>query len=233
MAQPAPTKRNEPLNVEWSNIVRFIRQVSHDLRNHLNAAELQAAYVNELVSDLELTAEIKRLREMISVTGKALQNLSARLGQVRPNLMPYRAADFVADLRTRIDKEFPDKKTEVRWDAELGDTMLEIDPQLLPQAFVELLANAFEHERGNGEIGASAKIDNGRFVFALREPKKDFGLALDNWGREPFRGVRPGHYGLGLNLARAIVDAHHGELHAQFDSAGSSLVTTVVLPISK
>ena len=30
------------------DIVKFIRQLGHDLRNHLNAAELQAAYLAEI-----------------------------------------------------------------------------------------------------------------------------------------------------------------------------------------
>ena len=52
--------------VPWENIVRFVRQLSHDLRNDLNAAELQTAYIGELTGDdAELKEEIKRLREMI------------------------------------------------------------------------------------------------------------------------------------------------------------------------
>lgn len=229
----SPTKRDDQLNIPWSDVVQFLRQLSHDLRNHLNAAELQAAYVNELVSDSELTAEIRRLREMISTTAKALQNLSARLGHVRPNFMPYRAADLIGDLRNKIEGEFQDKKAEVRWNIQPAEGMMDVDPQLLPQAFVELFDNAFAHEPGHGALEAAAKIDNARFVFTLQEPKRSFELPLDNWGREPFRSVRQGHYGLGLNFARAIVEAHHGELHTQYDSAGSRLVTTVVLPVSQ
>ena len=30
------------------DVVKFLRQLGHDLRNHLNAAELQSAYVAEL-----------------------------------------------------------------------------------------------------------------------------------------------------------------------------------------
>ena len=32
-------------NVSWENFVKFVRQLSHDLRNQLNAAELQSALI--------------------------------------------------------------------------------------------------------------------------------------------------------------------------------------------
>ena len=38
----APT---DSLTVPWSDTVRFVRQLSHDLRNDLNAIELQSAYI--------------------------------------------------------------------------------------------------------------------------------------------------------------------------------------------
>ena len=71
------------LTVSWDNVVRFVRQFSHDLRNDLNAAELQAAFLGELTSDnAELKEEVKRLREMIAKLASSLQGLSAALGQI-------------------------------------------------------------------------------------------------------------------------------------------------------
>ena len=66
MAEPSFEDRIDVPNVAWSDVVHFIRQLSHDLRNHLNAIELQSAYISELERNDELKSEIKRLREMIS-----------------------------------------------------------------------------------------------------------------------------------------------------------------------
>jgi len=224
--------RDNLLSVPWIDIVRFVRQLSHDLRNHLNAAELQSAFINELAQDTELKTEIKRLRQMISELGTILQMLSGQLGQVKTDMMPYRAADLVEDLRQKIAKNFPGETAAISWDIQLGDAMLNVDPQLLLQVFIELFTNAFQHERGAGVINVTAKIDNDRFVFTLREPKARFDLSTENWGREPLRRVGRGHYGLGLNRARVIVEAHNGELRAQYDPETSTLVTTVTLPLS-
>ena len=65
--------------VSWTDFVRFVRQLSHDLRNHLNAAELQSAYLGELAPDEEMKTEIKRLRQMMSELSGVLQKLSANV----------------------------------------------------------------------------------------------------------------------------------------------------------
>jgi K+-sensing histidine kinase KdpD len=232
MAEPPSEDRTDTLNVAWSDVVRFIRQLGHDLRNYLNAIELQSAYINELEREDELKSEIKRLREMISRMTSTLQSLSKAVSEVKPNLISYRAADFVEDLRKKIDHDFSGESAEINWNIQLGDAMLNIDPQLLPEAFTELFANAFRHNRDKGRLVAIAKMDNNQFLFTLEETKGQFDLATDNWGREPLRKISQGHYGLGLNRVRAIIKAHGGELYAQHNPNASALTTALVLPAS-
>ncbi len=231
MTGAAPEDPNS-LSIPWIDTVRFIRQLSHDLRNHLNAIELQSAYINELNGDEELKSEIKRLREMISGLTSALQKLSIGLGDIRPNLISYRVSDFVEDLRKKIAHEFPNNSHEITWDVEAGDAALNIDPEFLQQAFIELFANAFRHGRGEGALVVAARTEKDRFLFTLREPKTRFELSTANWGREPLREISQGHYGLGLNRVRVILEAHGGNMDAQYDSKSSMLVTTVTLPAS-
>ena len=231
MTDAVPENQSDSLSVPWIDTVRFVRQLSHDLRNHLNAIELQSAYIGELDASAELKGEIKRLREMISELSAVLQKLTG-LGEVKPNLISYRASDFVEDLRKTIAREFPNESAEITWDIQEGDAMLNVDPQLLLQAFSEIFANAFQHDRGKGALIATARSDRKRFVFSLREPKTRFELSTENWGREPFRKITRGHYGLGLNRVRSIMEAHGGEMHAEYDPKDSTLLTTLTLPLS-
>jgi K+-sensing histidine kinase KdpD len=232
MAEPSFEDRPDVSNVAWSDVVHFIRQLSHDLRNHLNAIELQSAYISELERDDELKSEIKRLRVMISGMTSTLQSLSKAVSVVKPNLISYPAADFVEDLREKINRDFSGETAEINWNVQLGDAMLSVDPQLLQETFIELFANAFRHNRGKGVLVAAAKIDTNHFLFTLEEPKAGFDLPTDNWGSEPFRKISQGHYGLGLNRVRAIVEVHGGKLYAQYNPKASALATTLVLPAS-
>jgi K+-sensing histidine kinase KdpD len=226
------SKASMDATVPWSDTVRFARQLCHDLRNDLNAIELQSAYIGELTQDQELTSEIKRLREVVSGMNSTLQQLSRAVGEVAPNLVTYPAGEFLADMRTQMERDFSKESQEVTWDVQLQDGMLNIDPQLFQQVFGELFANAFQHDRGEGGMVARARISDGRFVFSLHEPKRVFSSDTQNWGREPFRNIRQRHYGLGLNRVRAIIEAHGGELKAQYDPKAATLVSTIALPIS-
>ena len=214
-------------------VVKFVRQLAHDLRNHLNAAELQSAYLMEIAENNEVREEIKRLRAMIAQLGATLQDLTAALSQPRLTQMPYSARDFIEDLQLKLAADYPQETANVKWDASaVGNATLNIDPQLLLPAFLELFANAFRHERADGVISAAARSADGRFVFTLSEPKQNFTRSTENWGYEPLRSLGQGHYGLGLYRTRAIVEAHGGEFAARHDKATSSLVTTVTFPLA-
>jgi K+-sensing histidine kinase KdpD len=215
------------------DVTKFVRQLSHDLRNHLNAVELQSAYIAELAEDPELKEEVKRLRAMISEVGASLQRVTSALSATRLTLMPYGATDFLEDLRQKLASDYPDESAKIAWEVQAGDATLQIDPQLLQPALLELFANAFRHDRAPGMISAEARLENNRFVLTIQEPKQSFKLSTENWGREPFHTIGHGHYGLGLHRSRSIIEAHDGQLHARYDSPASSLITTVVLPLAK
>ena len=210
---------------------KFVGQLNHDLRNHLNAIELQAACLNETAGEAETASEIKRLREMTGDLCTHIQRLSASLAGIQPNTMVYLAAEFLEDLRAKLGLEKPELAAEVEWKNSLGEEALEIDPHLLQEAFLELFCNAGAHERGEGALVFESRREGESIEFILREPKTNFDGETENWGGRPLRQIRSGHYGLGLFRTRSIFEAHHGTLRAQFDPAASSLVTTVSLPI--
>ncbi|MEY2572443.1 MAG: hypothetical protein QOJ87_656 [Verrucomicrobiota bacterium] len=213
-------------------VVKFVRQLAHDLRNHLNAAELQSAYLIEVAENEELRDEVKRLRGMIAQVGVSLQELTAALSPPRLTEMPYAARDLMEDLQQKLSASYPAESAAVKWDDASADAQLNIDPQLLLPALTELFANAFRHGRAEGPITAAARSENGRFVFTLSEPKQNFERSTENWGLEPLHSPGQGHYGLGLHRTRAIVEAHGGEFAASYDKETGSLVTCITLPLA-
>jgi two-component system heavy metal sensor histidine kinase CusS len=233
MVDSSRENQSDSLNVPWTNVISFIRQLSHDLRNDLNAIELQSTYLDELGKNEQFKTEIKGLREMVSRLASTLQRLSRVVGEVSPTLIPYRATDLMEDMRATIEHDFPKESREITWDIQLGHTMLNVDPQLLQEVFTEFFANAFRHNRGKGPILARARVDNNEFLFTLQEPKAQFELSTENWGCEPLRKTGQRHYGLGLNRVRTIIEAHGGKLHAQYDPDVSALITTLTLPASR
>lgn len=223
---PAPPAQAAEDQIAWSTFVKFLRQLCHDLRNHLNAAELQAALVGELNRDAELKVEVQHLRTLVSQLGNTLQNLSGAVANPRPTFIPYGSADFMSDLQKKIARDFPDQT--LKWDVSSESAELNIDPQLLEWTVLELLGNALRHN--SGEIRISTSIEEGRFVLTLRESKSK-PVDPKEW-REPLSTVSHAHYGLGLRRARAIVAALSGEFKTDFNPGTSVLTSRIVLPCS-
>jgi light-regulated signal transduction histidine kinase (bacteriophytochrome) len=218
--------------ISWTDVRKFVGQLNHDLRNHLNALELQAAFLNDIVEQPEAKEELKRLRNLTSEAGAQLQALSGQMAKIQVNPMHYQATEFVEDLRASLVLAAAEEAAGIQWKVSLGAEKIEVDPLLLQEAFLELFRNAFAHDRGQGALVCEARATGEKLEFTLREPKAKFEGATEEWGQRPLGRVRHGHYSLGLFRARGIFEAHHGTLRAQFDPATSVLVTTVVLPLA-
>jgi len=217
-------------HVPWENFVKFVRQLSHDLRNQLNAAELQSALIGELTNDAELKSEIRRLRELVSQLGITLQNLSALVAEPRPTALPYAAKDFIADMQKKLAHEFPEKGQAVKWKVLPADGTLNIDPELTEWAAAELVRNAFRHDLAGDEVQAQASVEGDWFTLSIREAKAEE-VDPAQW-TQPLQEMSHGHYGLGLRRARRIIAAQGGELTAKFDPASRTLTSTITLPCS-
>jgi len=217
-------------DISWENFVKFVRQLSHDLRNQLNAAELQSALINELTNDEELKSEARRLRELISQLGVTLQSLSTSVAEPRPTLLPYTVQDFITDLQKKIDHDFPEKGSAVKWDISSPEATLNIDPQLTEWAAVELFRNAFRHDMAGDGLQVKASVTDRWFTFCIHEPKAGE-IDPTQW-MQPLQRVSHGHYSLGLRRAHSIIAAHRGELTVRFDPALRMLISTIKLPCS-
>lgn len=210
----------------WSDFVRFIRQLSHDLRNQLNAAELQAMLVNELSQDPELKGELRRLRELVSRLGTTLQTLSSQLTEPQPTTMDYPAADLIADLRKRVGQSFPGQAEQLDWPEAIPAVILHIDPMLVSAAVLELIENAFRHRNGEEQIRLATEINGDRFILTLREPKA--ALIDESLLSIPLRSSSHGHYALGRRRVREILRRQGGALETTAQS--DTLTSRIVLP---
>ncbi len=219
-----PGEQGELL-VPFERVAKFVRQLTHDIRNGLSAIDLEAAFIAELVHDPEAAEEIRKLRGMVAGNARMLRDLSQHFQPIALHEMPWAAATFFGELHARILKRFPGETLEVA--SKLDTEQIRIDLEQMVGAMQAILTNAVAFRRDNGgPLRLSGAIEGEHFVMELREPKEMLaGPPPGEWGREPLQSNRPGGYGLGLYRARRVIEAHGGTLEISYKGSGDGADT--------
>jgi len=217
--------------VPLPRVVHFVRQVTHDVRNGLNAIDLQAAFIAEIAGEGEVGEEMGKLRRMVCHVTSDMQELSGRFGELRPLLMMYPVQEFLQGLKHAVDAEFETQAKRIVWEMKIGDEEMEMDYALLTSALMELTRNAIYFREGDQAIHFTAWNDQERVVFEVRQGRAQPVTGADQWGRAPLTSSRRGGYGLGLFYVRRIVDALRGALEIGYDAKSSELRARLILPL--
>lgn len=222
----------ELINVPFPRVTGLVRQLTHDVRNGLNNVDLQAAFLQEIVTDPQALPEIKRLRAMVSDAAKMLQTFSATFWLQEPNLVTYSAAVFIEDFRSRLAKLLPEHASEVKWTVNLGDESISVDIEMVFRGLAEFFKNAFHFREGQHPIEVSVHSDSCHLLIDLVEHKTSVPSGPEGWGVEPLVSTRRGGFGMGLFHARRILSAHKGDAVSTFDPAAEQLTIRICLPLA-
>jgi signal transduction histidine kinase len=225
-------RQGETVSVPFDRIAAFVRHFSHDVRNSLNAMDLQTAFAVEIASDPELVEELKKIRGMINQGARMLQGVSNNFWVSEPNLIEYSARILVEDLRDRMSRLLPEHNSQIEWTNDLQDEVIAVDLEMICSATSELVKNAFHFGQPGHRVALRASAVDGLFELQLREPRESVPSAPENWGREPLLSARRGGYGMSLFHARAILKAHGGDITITHDPAPALLMTRVTVPLA-
>lgn len=112
------------------------------------------------------------------------------------------------------------------------------DPQRLAQVLGNLLDNALRHTPPKGHVEVAAAADREQLTITVRDTGE--GIADDHLGRiferfyrvDSARDRDHGGAGIGLTIAKAIVEAHGGHITAHSEGLGTGTTFTITLPVS-
>ncbi len=211
-------------------VAKFVRQLTHDVRNGLSAIDLETAFIAEIAADEEVLGETRKLREMISETAKMLRAVSQYFQPVSVHCIPWAAATVMEELRKRLESEFPEEAARIEVESRFTDETLRIDLLQTLTAVVAVVRNAVEFGDGAARLHLTGEAHGGQAALELREPKAAFtpDTPPEQWGTQPLYSTRPGGYGLGLYQARKIAQSQEGDLEIRW--TGEALITRITLP---
>ena len=230
MSDTALSFDNAP-GVPLPRLVNFVKQVTHDVRNGLNAIDLQSAYIAEIAGGGEVAVELGKLRKMVSHVTDDMQELSGRFAEFRPIFVEYPVQELLQGLKELVEEEFDTQAKRIVWEVKAGDYELEMDYTLLSSALLELTRNAINFREGDQAIHFTAWIDQGNVIFEVRQAHTKPLTPTDDWGRAPLMSSRRGGYGLGLFYVRRILDTLGGTLDPLYDANSGELRVRLILPL--
>jgi signal transduction histidine kinase/CheY-like chemotaxis protein len=218
---------------------RFIATLSHELRNPLAAA---TAAVELLALDLPdagrpaLSVLERQLGTLVRMSNDLLDGTRALTGRLE--LVPERV-----DVRTVIEAACADIRSlfgheERTLQVTLPDTPVVVDGDRLrlAQVLTNLLSNALKYTPPGGRTEVRLTIDEGQARLTVQddgigfEPAQAEDLFVVFTRAVPAGPNTPEGLGLGLAVARTVVDLHGGRITAHSEGPGKGATFTVLLP---
>ncbi|NCB63838.1 MAG: HAMP domain-containing histidine kinase [Clostridia bacterium] len=214
-----------------SDLVAFL---AHDLKTPLTSV---LGYLNLLHDEPDLMAEqrakytgialdkAQRLEELISeffdITRMDLKSIETGT--------PIQLSVLLEQL---VDEFYPAfEEQELTCAAEIEPHLaVRGDPDKLARVFDNVLRNAVSYSHPGGQVDLEARYENGWTEIAIRNegltiPEQELTNIFNKFYRlDAARSTRTGGAGLGLAIAREIVERHGGAIRAESDGKRTSFV---------
>ncbi|MBB5163573.1 cell wall metabolism sensor histidine kinase WalK [Mycobacterium sp. AZCC_0083] len=113
------------------------------------------------------------------------------------------------------------------------------DYERLGQVLGNLLDNALRHTGPGGRVDVTAAVDDDELLIAISDTgagvaREHLPRLFDRFYRaDAARDRQHGGAGIGLSIAKALVDAHGGHIEAHSEGHGTGTTFTVILPCSR
>jgi signal transduction histidine kinase len=208
--------------------------VSHDLRNPLGSILTGTGLIQRLASDLPATDKLRRYADIIERAAERMNRwISALLelasiesGETSLFRTPIEARAVIHAAVDQLAHAAATKDVRLAAEVRNDPGLISVDRERMLQILAELIGNAIKFTPAGGRVTVAADRVDGLTVFSVSDtgpgipPDQQPRLLDSYWETRRRLGARAG---LGLPIARSLVEAHGGTLRCD-SPAGSGAV---------
>jgi signal transduction histidine kinase len=218
---------------------RLLADLAHEMRTPVSTLDAYLQGIEDGVVDIDATtvgtlraqtARLARLAEDITAVSQAEEHqLDLHPQPVDPATLVATAVDTARDryategvsLTTRIDPALPE---------------LHVDPERIEQVLGNLLDNALRHTPTGGNVTVQVSAEPHAVRLTVTDtgdgiPPKHLPHVFERFYRvDRARDRAHGGSGIGLAIAKAIIEAHRGTIIADSTGIGRGATFTITLP---
>jgi len=204
--------------------------VAHEVRNPLTAIKMRIhALQDELEASHASQDHVAVIRQEIERLERMVQNFLDLARLPEPRLRPLAVSDVIARALEVVKPTLEEQAIQIRTSVPDDLPLVQGDAEQLEQVLLNLFLNAIQAMPEGGVIDVGASWADG----ALEVSVSDTGAGIPKASRtnlfEPFFTTKANGIGLGLSLAKKVVEQHRGSI-ALKDRPGGGTTVAIRLP---
>ncbi len=221
---------------------RLIGDVTHELRTPLTAIKGSAeGLIDGILPATDETygqihAEAERLNRLVDDL-QELSRVEARAYQL--DFRDLDASMLIQTVIKRMQFQFDEKRVTLTINLPPHPVMLHADEDRIVQGLTNLVGNALQYTPENGEVTISLESTGNEARFSVKDtgigiPPDHLPHIFDRFYRvDKSRSRAHGGSGIGLTIAKHLVEAHAGKIWAESAGEGKGSTFVFTLPLIK
>lgn len=219
----------------------FLADASHELRTPLTVLRVNAEVGRQMDRGCEHGEILEEILQEADRMTRMVEDLLflARSDSASPPLKPeiVSAEPFLAELAGRVEILVRERGAEPRIESLEAEGRLRIDPNQIEQAVLILADNAAKYGPPGGTVSLSSNTNSGELCIEVSDggpgiPEEDLPHVFERFYRvDKARSRKQGGTGLGLPIAKTIVEAHGGRIEA-WSRLKEGTRMTICLPLA-
>jgi PAS domain S-box-containing protein len=218
----------------------FLSVASHELRTPLTTikgyTQLLAQTVHDSAPDdriVYLAAVLGEIDRMMGLISELLDVSRIETNRLQIHTQPVEWVEFIERRVSAFRVQNPARR--INFNSLTTPTIVHVDPDRMRQVVDNLLSNAIKYSPDGSEVSLTVTLDGGSIETSVSDrgigiPRDEIGQLFERFHRA--RNVSSRYYGglgLGLYIAKAIVEAHGGAINVESEE-GKGARFTIRLP---